>query len=152
MLIKIDRSSLRVNPNAGRTEFRFIIAKTITEEIIECDLDDPQVLMRKTYVNNKLVEETPFISENPIDLNETYMKTLAIEYETETVYSIIPEGDWLYEYENTIVMCHFCGNTFYHTELKDEDSYEMRICPRCGQWECCDPLEYEKLTPDMIKE
>lgn len=111
--VRIDRSTIRRNPNAGRTEI--------------------QIPGRSYIENGKRITQL------------------------QTVRLMTPEPSFFYEHNKTNVKCSRCMKSFGYSELEeyaDDDTYvssrEARICPRCGEWECCDEIEYEKLTDEMI--
>lgn len=147
MLIKIDRSTIRPNPRAGRYDYQVPGRRATTIVRVEADLDDSDVYWRRTYVNGTL------ISEEPIPYGQQKLGVVSIETDMnlQTLYSLSPEPKWLYEYEDTIVMCKYCGETFPYTELKADihidDGYAYRdcICPHCNQFECCESLCFEIL-------
>ena len=79
-------------------------------------------------------------------------KLVAIEphpQRVQTIYSTIPEPNWLYEYVPTSVQCKYCKTEFPHTELQEDylDDEEggcilKNICPECGESFCCE-IEFE---------
>ncbi len=112
VLIKIDRATIRENPNAGNTVY---------------------------YVPGK-----PEISE------DGSTRTMNIQ----TLYSLTPEPKWLYKYTPTVIECKNCKKFIIHTELESDSfdydgGYSNRVCPECGEWDCCD-IEFEKIT-DVIE-
>ena len=73
--------------------------------------------------------------------------------EVQRMYSIFPEPRWLYEYVPLQIQCNSCKESFDVDELEgfyDVDGYcsveDARICPRCGDWECCPKIIAETIS------
>lgn len=116
-VVKIDRASIKENPNAGRSVYRY-----------------PSGRPRKieTFVDGILAE-------------------VRYEQDIQEMYSLTPEGKWLFSYLPTNIRCESCGAEFEHTELLSDEEWETYTntkCPKCGDWRCCN-IEYEKIE-DVI--
>jgi hypothetical protein len=59
-----------------------------------------------------------------------------------------PEPLYLYTYKDIKIKCDYCKKIFKASELKvdsgDCGSFSATICPKCGQWDCCD-IKYENI-------
>ena len=142
--IKIDRNSIRKNPNAGRTTYKI---PGIKQEFKD------EVTVRK-FVRFGENQSWQQIS---VDKTESVRTEIPIQ----VIHSLSPEPDYLYNYAVTEITCLYCGNVFPHTDLKEEfvdgywdpeiqdqyywDYYKKNICPSCGSTDCCE-LEFEKLS------
>ena len=127
-IIKIDKESIKENPNAGSMMHKFASGPPKIEETYEVLFDGSRVLknVRKTQ---------------PI----------------QTIRHLNPEGPYLFDYLPTTIKCDYCGAEFDYKELSadcncDSDGEEIwsnEICPKCGTWGCCE-IEYEKI--EKLKE
>lgn len=145
MLIKINRKSIKKNPNAGNTTYHMPLGPTE---------------YHKTVINTK-----QYVSNNGIDyllVADNTETKLSLSQPVQTIHTLSPEPDWLYKYEDPEVECKECGNKFKHSELKDEsheyideDGFDnwgeiKNVCPICDTQECCD-VKFEKIE-DIIRE
>lgn len=70
------------------------------------------------------------------------------ERDIRTVYSLVPESGWLYEYERTPITCRDCGevvdarglqyDSVEHVNEQGGFDYDdtNSACPKCGSWYC----------------
>ncbi len=80
-----------------------------------------------------------------------------ISRQMQRIYTIFPDPEFLFKYEPTEVKCSKCGAIFDVSKLESyEDFYtyapaaDARICPECGEYQCCEPVEWEKPTAEML--
>lgn len=144
-LIPIDRTTVRKNPRAGRSDYTITLgpprwSKTVVET--------------KSYVRHDEKSDWMLVASDT-------KENISVSQPTQTLWSLSPEGQWLYEYEPVKVKCGNCRAEFLNTELKEDyndsvdvdsyvDAYVSNVCPKCNAWECCQ-LEYEKIE-DIVKE
>lgn len=148
MLIKINRNSIRKNPNVGNTKYYIPGHKQEYKTVVET----------KQYVKFG-DKEWKLISH---DTKETQR----IEQPVQVLHSLSPEPEWLYSYEDSEIECNACGNKSKYSELQEKeidgywdnenpDQYYYprtieRICPICDSEECCE-IEFEKIE-DVVNE
>jgi hypothetical protein len=179
-LIEIDRTTLRRNPNAGRTEYA-VPDRTTTYEtrlrlnVVDQDRDE---LLLEHVVDSHVMEVTVIDRRKdllkvilPYALQEGCIERLLardvlsitlehrIDRPVQRFKTVHPGPSWLYDYVPTEVTCDHCGAVFLHTELTTESNmpddiqydHSESVCPKCGHWDCCE-VEFEKLTDELIKE
>jgi hypothetical protein len=169
-LIKIDRSTLRRNPDAGKTEgvlsgpmLASVTTQTPSQRIAFEAVKPVSILDRSplrirgafmvtevhsTFRVGQKGAEPMIACSQPVDREFTesdecciVLHRLAVPWRLQN-----PSPGWLYEYELTVVECKHCGASFFHTKLEEvegEGYYSDRVCPKCGEPECCD-IEYEQ--------
>lgn len=117
-VIKINRSTVRRNPTAGRSAYQIAGRPSV----------------REVYVDGVLVERT-------------------VHQPVQTLYSLTPEGEFLYEYEDPVVTCDCCN------ERRQLSSYEYGIdeagndyynCNGCGCEYAIYPPERETLDRETL--
>lgn len=170
ILIKINPKSIRKNPNAFRTQTTFpttsrmelsfsvpagsismakgkILAPMPYPEFI---LDKNILIERADCTNESCEVRCVSIGSELHKFIEDGKKFEGVEIEITQDFETInhpPEPEYFYKYEDTIVKCNSCHDTFKHTELtSDEDAegrYMQDICPNCFASNCCD-IDYEK--------
>lgn len=161
-LIKIKRSSIKKNPNAGRTQSRVCTGRTTTFKcpgvVPELMQDEDKVLIGSyTMKGGAMVDATGYIKDESIimdifDLNQ------GIEINIKNDWQKInhkPEPTYFYSYIDRFVKCNVCRHTFSMSKLQsdclygdNDEIFSDRICPLCNTWDCCE-LEYENLNNAM---
>lgn len=163
-LVKIDRNSIKKNPNAGNTQTRIALGSECTLQIKnhlipgflvdgenDCFLqkwNDVESIF-KIYnrdIVDKLVE---------LGIKNKYSKELFyinIEHKNQ-VFNHFPESKYFYYYENTLVECDNCHQKIaiknVIEEYGDEGEHYFQ-CPICKEIDTFE-IEYEKIE-DVIKE
>lgn len=125
-LVKIDKNSIKENPDAGST-------------ILRRPIGTPEIYEKYEYKNGVMIN---------------YEKSINQPYETIHMLSPISKYSFRYKYEDTVVQCVDCHEIFSSDKLKYEIDYEgenNKVCPQCGVWNCCQ-LEFEKLNIEDINE
>ena len=153
-LIKIDRRTVKKNPNAGSTvsyirgaksaEFVYK-GKGLHNYLIE---DKNCIVTEIDYVKNILrgIITEPVTQKLIIRISLDDKCNISMEQET-TRIDHLPEPDHFYKYRKTKVQCDECKGWFDHNTLQSDDfmdCYSDRICPLCREWDCCQ-LKYESL-------
>ncbi len=72
----------------------------------------------------------------------------SVSFEREAIdVSTGPQPREIIEYEDVTVECGACGASFSWHELQSDEAYRGdyndRICPRCGEWDCCE-VDFEE--------
>ena len=165
-LVKIDRSTVRANPNAGATDTSIALAKEAHVTV------DTNILPAETVESHgttwKMTRYSAAMDAYDCAFEAQYMATgkpdpiptkgdkwpkgvvteVCVIQRTQTV-SHAPEPDFFFEYIPTEVTCDSCGASFDHSELAadsdDDGNYSATICPHCNTWDCTE-IEYERLA------
>lgn len=159
MLVKIDRSTIRKNPNAGNTVYYRNIGpaeyyKTTVERIenqwVKTDYSGREENGEIVYNINRI--QSYGCKNNPFD----FLGVKEWSHQPyERIYSLYPEPEYLFSYENPLIKCEYCEAEFPISELVndfcDYGGYNDRVCPKCSVWDCCE-IEYEVFDPKSINE
>lgn len=147
-IIPIDRSTLRKNPDAGRTNYAVPGPKSV-ERYVEYN-DGPNGVSEEWRGNGN--GEFFMVSQQRGPKHSTDERVVQ-EFEHQecvTFSTMMPAPDWLFSYLPTPVTCSNCGATFPHTELGSDYIYTGEddvpldnICPTCGTPDCCE-IEFEQ--------
>ncbi len=162
-LIPINRSSIKKNPNAGQRVYYVAGHPSIEltkiykrgknwvrEEwwglsIKDCELEGA-ILSRQEVITS---------IEKPASWGPEL--SLTRKQPVETIHTLSPEPRFHYSYKDTPLACDSCQWIFLNSELcsdsrdgYDDWGYSDTVCPRCGEWDCCE-LEYEKLTDEELE-
>lgn len=159
MLVRINRQTLRRNPNAGNTT-------SVLPGIAHSELTFTDEHGRYEFTNagddwycRSCVTTGPLrFQPGEVVATDTLIadpsKVRVTTHGNNQIIHHQPEPDWLYEYEPTPVTCNNCGETFDATELTsdcawtgDDEICSFEVCPKCDAWECCE-VEYEQ--PDDV--
>ena len=158
-LIKIDRSTIRRNPDAGRTEWTVAGPSRATvrtagityESAGELTLHDHAIEGDFIVTESLNGAAIPGTTEHKQFTHGSAGVTIRIQRDVETIRTARPAPTWLYQYEPTPVTCRNCGQTFPASELEQDSFFNgeddipvYNICPRCQAPECCE-VEYEKI-------
>jgi Zn finger protein HypA/HybF involved in hydrogenase expression len=157
-LIKIKRSSIKKNPDAGKDTTYVPMPWQVTFKTnIPYDLLPDWIRPFVTYrdniwcsgylnqIDDKIMEDAAIIIRNGHIFNIEFKR------EVQTIHSITPESDYLYNYMNTKVECSNCHTKVPVNDI-EEDEFEdtlVKICPKCGYWNTFD-YKYEKIE-DAIR-
>lgn len=168
ILIKIDKKSIRKNPNAGRTQQKVAGMRNTTfkckGELPSYMKDEKTIIITSWLIDKEIKEyEGVIIDEDIIEkvykeISKKNGKNLTIEITQDwSTLTFPPECRYFYKYKNTKVKCKECGNRFMSNDFKeieldcgDDYSYTDTGCPNCENWDCCE-VEYEKIEDVEIK-
>ncbi len=152
--IKIDRRTLKKNPNAGST---VSYIPGITEATFEYKGKElPNYLKdggnciatEVDYENNIIQGRLLQALDNKLFAKMQKDENINVNINREMQeLKHLPEPDYFYKYRKTKVQCDECMVWFdHHKLLSDEimDVYSDRVCPECGSFDCCQ-LKYESL-------
>lgn len=129
--IKIKQDTIRKNPYGNQSVYyrngNISRERTVVKSFIE------------RYTNEQLVS---------VSVPQIITDNTTIIQDVQEMRTIKPQPKWLYEYENSLIICKDCQEQFPHLELLsngDRDCFSDTICPYCGVWDCCE-LEFESLS------
>lgn len=169
VIVKIDRSTIRKNPNAGRTEtmiseglqFFFVFVGTKEPKWIKkdgvyvtgvnyqgSDLVNQIMTIEGEIVNNELIEK---IKKNHFEKGKFLPgTTITVKNNLRTLHHM-PGPQYLFEYEKTYLKCKNCKKDI---EVQDidvdyifdgEGEVKVESCPVCNAENCFDNYEFEHL-------
>jgi len=167
-LIKIDIDSIKPNKDAGSTTTNICTNKTIKFEckILPNYFIDGENCLIYTYQEKKgkkinaegiiLTDElfnkciNELFSEN---INKRSNIKIEKHFNNQQI-NHAPNPRYSFIYENTKIICSECGEEIMTNDLKSEEScdgeyYSDKICPKCGEFDCCF-LQYENIN-DAVK-
>lgn len=174
-LVKIDRKSVKPNPNAGKNKFHEFVSTecriTIEGKHDRNDFKDCILIHQATTISAREVttDESVYFPrpfqkcEDLMDWLETLSKkygdrfhyTLQNNYQETTLLS--PQPAFLFKYKPTKVKCRYCKKTFDYTKLGedyiddgDDETLVENMCPECGEGYCCE-LEFERIETLLLK-
>lgn len=149
--VKIDRKSIKKNPNAGNKVYQRVLAPdTIEVSVIAKDINGGWA--NWFFVNNYLSSITPSVppKDDVLSINVNRKSNI------ETLHTLQGGPKYFFGYEDTEVECEDCHKKFSHTLLKDDyvDIYDGEdvcdtckvdnLCPHCKTGDCCS-LEFEQI-------
>jgi hypothetical protein len=164
MKIRIDRSTIRKNPNAGSTSTP-LFGRVSTTAVLECVGALPYAVKAITNTSgisfsDGVCRYNVHVSEDVDKLTEVAKKhnVKVVSYTQDRPVQLVahpPESAILYSHEDTKVRCVKCDKEFSVRQLgsdsmMEDDSYNDCVCPFCDAWDCCE-VTYEKLS-DIPKE
>jgi hypothetical protein len=178
MLIRIDRRTVRRNPDAGRQEYIRRTGSTTTLKYwMRASHTQAAPEGLHVYVQRAVgaedqplrvyIEASGRLSNQGgraleawrknLERNGGHVEDCTTEFHYERLRSLEPEGRWLYTYENPILICNMCGDGFHRIALRADacnygvdEVWSNTICPLCGAWDCVD-LEFEQLTDEEFE-
>jgi hypothetical protein len=156
IIVKIDRDTIKKNPNAGNTR-TYLQGQKEASFKIESD-NIPEWLYKEPFFSTQWSEEelegtiNGPITDEMIEKIKT-VKGLSINIKCEPiVIDHFPEPDYFYNYEQTTIKCNHCKNKIDVDEIEEdwEDDYCMQVCPVCEYFNTFPEYKYEKIE-DVIK-
>lgn len=152
ILVKIQRDSIRKNPNAGRTSF---VVHGPSEIRFKYQGNNPELLKNCTIISEHSSGEVEGYIDNPDDIKElANIPGMKIEVKNNfTRHEHLPEPQYLYEYEDPKIKCSQCKEDIYiskiHTDYDDWDN-EYTECPNCKGVNTFPEIQYEHIQ-DALK-
>lgn len=125
IVIKIDKNSIKKNPNAGNTSY--ILPSGPLQR-------HKEVINTKNYIKIKEDEEWMLVSESE-EVSVSHSQPQQV------IHSLTPEGKYNFSYEDTKVRCKDCDKEFSYKLLDSSyeyDSFYENICPYCNLPNCCE--------------
>lgn len=153
-VVKIKRSSIRDNPEAGQTSFWQDMGSDTTIEIAgwhePIEHDAVRMISRSegsaTYAVGLSGDDLRDLLEQLADRYGNKVRW-TVTTRGQYVHSMTPAPDYLYDRESLTVECQHCLESFPHEQLT-EDSYDdytvKNICPSCGKPDACE-VSYESV-------
>lgn len=153
IVVRIDRKSIKKNPDAGRTEYAVPGArcgrKTVVTEVGENFVVEEFILCGEGQWRS--------VRKNAIDSRFCLLKpgeTVEIGQDIQHVHTITPEPSHLFEYVFPEVQCSECGKAEvinkWHSDWDDESGADWKTCPNCESALEVD-VNYERIS-DALKE
>ena len=166
-IIKIDRESIRRNPDAGRTEW-MVPALTWVEVFtpngeyrsvgkVEIEaMPDGSATVRGEFIQTRAFNSRLIFGEQKLEFSTSDNRIVGHQ-EYEEFRNMSPAPKWLYSYIPTQVKCDKCGAEFPDIELESDSCDDAEgnytpinnICPKCGKYDCCE-IEYERIE-DVVQ-
>lgn len=176
-IVKIDKRSVRPNPDAGSTMKHLYLGSTSKVTLIlDADTDPAKLetkMMRLEYTNMQINGSGTYFhatyrlsgsSKQVWRKVEQLIKRFEkrIQYEVQNEYRGInllhPEPAYLYRHRSTMVQCCGCKKRFPHNQLIEESGnvYDGipdidNGCPICEMGDCC-IIEYETIGDYLLKQ
>lgn len=151
MIIKIDRSSIKLNPNRGNTSFLAAGAVEVSFEVtgkLPDFLKDGENCYITSIDSNKRISGLL----NDFSLQADLMKcdgvTVNVKRNTQRIYHA-PESTYIYKYENPELKCDYCHKKSTIEEIEidyDDDGNRCTTCPCCAHINTFPVVEYENIT------
>lgn len=137
MLRRIDVSTIRKNPNAGRQVYLHAGQVTCRDTWDLGDRIETRIRALAEPSDQDVVVETAYRDGRPP--KEPRLIRQSQEREVSRVHTMEPEPDYLFKFEKLEVRCVHCGKAFDYSEMEsdaveaDEDGwpYTAEICPHC---------------------
>lgn len=156
ILIKIDRKSIKKNPNAGNTVTRIRGHReatfTVTGELPDYLEEDKNMYVSSwtlTAGSNDIdIRNCALIDFDIFDKlsKEPNVTNLQMTQSGEAFHHA-PEPKHHYKHKDTQVQCCDCKEKFKRSKLESQSydsDYSNTVCPKCGEWDCVN-LKYEKI-------
>jgi hypothetical protein len=155
-LIRIDRSSIKKNPDAGN-EFTTIAHPA--EATFEYEGEWPAEIKdgQDVYITEYCLPHYGGDIIPPIDkikLKRLFELGFKVNLSREVqTFQHLPAPDYLYQYENPLVTCSECQHTFPVNEIETEDydGIYFNQCPHCSAVDSFGEIVYEKIE-DALKD
>ena len=156
-IIRIDRETIKKNPNAGSTQshmqgLREVTFKIESDNIPEWFHKDPfyptewEIGKMKGLISgaitDEMIEKFKGVKGLSVDIK---CNPITIEH--------TPAPDYFYDYEQTTLKCKHCKNKIAVDEIECDwilDEYEVEICPICKQENTFPKYKYERIE-DVLK-
>lgn len=145
-IIPIKKSSIKKNPDAGKTEYSIFQGSTITGtwkgkmpkwleskvHILSVSLSltsDTEHEFQMEQIDEKLIKR----------ITESGNGTINIEHNYAHCSSMFPEPEFTYEYHNPLIECSECSEQVRYNDIEtryvhneDGDEFNADQCPKCG--------------------
>lgn len=163
MKILIDKKTVKLNPNAGRTSFTVPVSRTVyftfkgryfpyemgeePEGVFIDSIDYP--LMDVEQGNFEITVEGQLHHESLIHLLPKEAK-ISIKQEN-TIVNHLPEPRYLFKYEDPKIQCSNCRRKFLVSKVEeeaiiDDDGNQIDNCPDCESFNTFDEREYQPIS------
>lgn len=161
MIIKIDRSSVTKNPNAGSTSFVVMGAQEITFSFkgdFPDYLTDGENCFVKTAVHSPLGDSYEcYLNDHSLleKLLADVKMSVNINKNNQVIHHL-PEPKYLFKYEQKNVQCSECKqmvpyNLIVRDSFDDDEWNYHSLCPKCNKYDTFPEIEYESID-DVLKE
>jgi hypothetical protein len=115
----------------------------------------------KILIDRSTIRRNPNAGQTSIRIpGKSYMKNGITFQPFQTIQSLCPDPDYLFEYIPKDVQCSSCGATFDYSLLEsdcicsweidiDDYAYSDTVCPKCKAWNCCE-IEFEEFDAETM--
>lgn len=156
-IVKIDKLSIKKNPNVGQTGYGVPGIQTIEYEykgdILPEELYDGKNGVLHTNDGNSyfgIILDDGFLEEFIKRIPKTDSFTANYSANIETIRTVIPAPKYLYKYEDTVVTCNKCGNeVIWHEIPLSGDFNDLKYCPKCNAISSFD-YEFESISDCIV--
>lgn len=152
-IVKIDRNSIKRNPNAGQTQSHILgatryyfdygyISAFDFQKIKKFESERELIITtwgnrpgsKNMFCNGECIHEQVFDK-----LPKSQFLHIEIKKHIET-FNHLPDVQWLYKFIPTKVKCENCKRSFFVTDIKVDwnDDGAWNICPHCNRAETFD--------------
>lgn len=149
IIVKIDHSSIKKNPNAGKT-VSYVAGRT--EISFSCNGIDPALLKNCIITSRDTFGRMEGLISNPkhaAELEHLEGMTITHKYEKQIIHHA-PLPKWLFEYEKPMVECNNCKVSMPVNQiiLESSDNGEglYDICPICNAFNSFPSRTYEDIN------
>lgn len=159
--IKIDRKSIKVNPNAGAMMSRVLGHREVT---FECIGEFPKELVDGKNVhlisweefNGKRIKTNGYVFDDETEkfiweklrTKEWVRFNMKMEQNYQTIHHP-PIAKYSYKFKDKQLKCNFCKSKIMYSQLKSDSGefgeHSFEVCPICGAWDCCE-LKFEHIN------
>lgn len=159
-IVKIDRSSIRINPRAGATVTRLRGPKTVSFDFPGIGLIPPHLVGRVAitqWQNAAKPEEGHHQSGIILDPEDALLFqdvpgiVISIEENLQIMHHR-PEPKYLFSYDYPVIHCGSCGKDVKVNQIGAEEVWDGReerfidqICPYCGAHYSFGEIKYESI-------
>jgi len=156
MLVRIDRSTIKNNPDAGKT---FTMVEGVTQISFKIKGKLPEFLRDERLCvilaekegeyysgelyNEKIIDLVLQVPGASVQVNRNLQR---IEH--------LPSPRYLYKYENPTITCEECNNLIHVHDIDtdyNEDGNEFTTCPNCKSINSFEDIYFENIN-DALKE
>lgn len=157
IIVKINRESIRENPQVGATSFSVAgkqeIRFKIEGEIPSILKEDENCVITRSYFGLPKITEGVLFTD---DLINELLKHPGVSIESLTESNRVfhhPSPKYLFEYLPTLVVCESCNKGIEVNDIiedYDDDGNQIIQCPNCLNYFTFPTIKYEKIE-DVLK-
>jgi hypothetical protein len=151
-LIRIDRDSIRTNPEANAPPDFFLPGIIQDKRVVVERLGRICTIKKQTRCGDQWITEESSTHTGDGRSFPPEGITYSQERDRESVAIAYRPPAYLFDYLPLEIACENCGRKFDHSSLESDefgDSYSNTVCPHCGTPDCADVV-YERIE-DALK-
>lgn len=154
-VIKIIRESIKKNPRAGQETTVIQGAKDMTFEFegnfpVELRNNDDIIITSETL--DKKLTTGIILHPKAVELLHKFGAKISVKHNHDFI-NHRPLPKYLYEYENTSIVCNNCENEVFINDITveyDDDGCISKVCPKCCQFDTFEDYTYEDIRDIKI--